>query len=205
LAWAHYLRAATLPAFDVDADSLRAELTDSLRRFRRLGDDWGQCWALINLGMLATAGGAVDEALEHQQECLRLATRLDNQSMVAQAHTQLGFTHLAGGRPERAKESLTKAVEIHRTNSFREGLAYSLDALASVALYDGHPERAMVAVGAAEGIRHRLRLRPWPAVKWYLDFIAHAADAVEDDALQAARATGRNMDPLAAATFALAG
>ena len=203
LAWAIYLRAATLPAFDVDAATMRDELSESLERFRSSGDEWGQCWALTNLGMLAAATGAIDDAVAHHVECLTLATRLDNPSMLAQAHTQLGFTYLSGGQPDRARASLTEAVAIHQENSFREGLAYCLDALAGMALQEGHAERAMVALGAAEGIRHRLGLRPWPAVKWYLDFLTQAADAVRDDDLQASRAAGGQMEPLSAAAFAL--
>jgi tetratricopeptide (TPR) repeat protein len=203
LAWAHYILAATLPAFGADAEEIDSELCFALRRFRAAGDLWGQCWALTNLGMLAAASGDVDRAVAHHTECLDLAARLDDPSMLAQAHTQLGFTYLSSGRLEPARASLARAVAIHRRSSFREGLSYCLDALAGLALQDGHAERAMIALGAAEGIRQRLGLRPWPAVKWYLDFLGSAADAVQDDDLQASRAAGREMDPLAAAAFAL--
>jgi hypothetical protein len=70
-------------------------------------------------------------------------------------------------------------------------------------MYEGDTARAMVAIGAAEATRDRLGIRPWPAVKWFLDFLSDTADAVDDDDLKAARVAGRQMDPVAAAVLAL--
>ena len=52
-----------------------------------------------------------------------LAARLDDPSMLAQAHTQLGFTYLSGGQPDLAKASLVSAVAHPLPSSFREGLS----------------------------------------------------------------------------------
>jgi hypothetical protein len=119
------------------------------------------------------------------------------------AHTQLGFTHLAAGGIDQARDSLGRAVEIHRTISYREGLVYTLEALAGLSMQEADASRAMVALGAAEATRDRLSLRPWPAAKWYFEFLVMTADAVADPELVAARVTGRQMDPLTAATVVL--
>jgi predicted ATPase/class 3 adenylate cyclase len=203
LAWTHYIRAGTLPAFGADNDLVQTELTAALELFWSAGDELGQAWAHTNLGMLAAARGDIATAIEHHQRCLLLADRLDTTTMRAQAHTQLGFTHLAAGDVPRARESLAASIAVHRSISYREGLSYCLDALAALAMNEAAPSRAMVAIGAAEATRDRLGIRPWPAVRWFLDFLTQAADAVDDSDLQAARAAGRQMDPLAAAELAL--
>jgi predicted ATPase/class 3 adenylate cyclase len=203
LAWAKYLRAATLPAFDASAADLRGMYIDSLNRFRAIGTEWGETWAHTSLGLLAASSGDIEEAAKHYRNCLAIAERLENRSMLAMAHTQLGFTHLAAGAIDRARDSLGVAVEIHRTISYREGLVYTLEALAGLSMQEADASRAMIALGAAEATRDRLSLRPWPAAKWYFDFLVMTADAVADPELVAARVTGRQMDPLSAATVAI--
>jgi predicted ATPase/class 3 adenylate cyclase len=203
LAWATYLRAATLPAFDASATDLREMYVDSLNRFRAIGTEWGETWAHTSLGLLAASSGDIAEAANHYRNCLEIAERLENRSMLAMAHTQLGFTHLAAGDIDQARDSLGRAVEIHRTISYREGLVYTLEALAGLSMQEADASRAMIALGAAEATRDRLSLRPWPAAKWYFDFLVMTADAVADPELVAARVTGRQMDPLAAATVVL--
>jgi predicted ATPase len=203
LAWATYLRAATLPAFDASATDLREMYVDSLNRFRAIGTEWGETWAHTSLGLLAASSGDIAEAANHYRNCLEIAERLENRSMLAMAHTQLGFTHLAAGDIDQARDSLGRAVEIHRTISYREGLVYTLEALAGLSMQEADASRAMIALGAAEATRDRLSLRPWPAAKWYFEFLVMTADAVADPELVAARVTGRQMDPLAAATVVL--
>ncbi|HUP17268.1 MAG TPA: DUF4062 domain-containing protein [Acidimicrobiia bacterium] len=203
LAWALYLRAATLPAFDASAADLREMYVDSLNRFRAIGTEWGETWAHTSLGLLAASSGNVEEAASHYRNCLEIAERLENRSMLAMAHTQLGFTHLAAGAIDQARESLALAVEIHRTISYREGLVYALEALAGLSMQEADASRAMIALGAAEATRDRLSLRPWPAARWYFDFLVMTADAVVDPELVAVRVTGRQMDPLTAATIVL--
>ena len=203
LAWAKYLRAATLPAFGASAADLREMYIDSLERFRAIGTEWGETWAHTSLGLLAASSGDIEEAARHYRNCLEIAQRLENRSMLAMAHTQLGFTHLAAGAMDQARSSLGLAVEIHRTISYREGLVYTLEALAGLSMQEADASRAMIALGAAEATRDRLSLRPWPAAKWYFEFLVMTADAVADPELVAARVTGRQMDPLTAATVAL--
>ena len=203
LAWALYLRAATLPAFDASATDLRDMYVDSLKRFRAIRSEWGETWAHTSLGLLAASSGNVEEAASHYRNCLEIAERLENRSMLAMAHTQLGFTHLAAGAVDQARDSMALAVEIHRTISYREGLVYTLEALVGLSMQEADASRAMIALGAAEATRDRLSLRPWPAAKWYVDFLVMTADAVVDPELVAARVTGREVDPLTAATIVL--
>jgi hypothetical protein len=70
-------------------------------------------------------------------------------------------------------------------------------------MQEGDGSRAMIALGSAEAIRDRLQIRPWPAARWYFDFLVMTADAIDDPDLVAARATGRQMDPMTAAIAVL--
>ncbi|HUO45938.1 MAG TPA: DUF4062 domain-containing protein [Acidimicrobiia bacterium] len=201
--WARYVRASTLPAFGVDDDELLAELNALLAQFQAMTSKWGQAWVRTNLAMLFSCRGDWAGALEHTIECLNLAESMENKSMIAQAHATLGVIYVAMGNLEEARSSLVRSLDIHRTITYREGLTYALDGLASLALSQGEGNRAMTAIGAAEGLRSRLGFRPWPAMRWYLDMTLAMVDAVTDPEMQASRVAGREMDPLAAATIAL--
>ncbi len=203
LAWARWLRAVTLPALDIDTAEIRRELADALTQFRSLGNEMGQGSVHMVLGTLETTQGNTAEGIGHQRQVLALASRLDSEALVAQAQTQLGLTFLTAEQIAEARGALTAAVDIYRDISFQEGLSYCLDALAGLAMHEGHAERAMIALGAAEATRERLGIRPWPMLKRLLDDSTQAAGSVEDADLQAARAAGSQMEPIAAAVMAL--
>ena len=203
LAWARTIRATTLPAFGADPRAVAADLADALERSRSLGDGWGESLAHANLGIAAVTQGDIEEALRHAQAFLAFANRLQIQAIITQAHSLLGFIHLAAGDRAQARTELAVAVDMHRSLHFPEGLAQGLDCLAGLAIQEGDPNRAMIAVGAAEAIRARLGVRPLPSLTWFLDSITHAADAIDDPNLQASRTAGRLMEPLAAAAIAL--
>jgi tetratricopeptide (TPR) repeat protein len=201
--WAGYVRAALLPVFEQDPVALRKEFEEARRQMHAGGDRWGEGWALSSLGMRATSSGDIALAERHYMEGLALAVEIGSESMLGQFQTQLGFAYLAGGRHDEAHDRLASAVDIYRRFHFREGLAYVLEALAMLGLAQGSPEQAMVALGAAEGIRSRLDLRPWPSVQWVSDMLTQAADGMADPAAQAARLAGAQMDPIEAAQIAL--
>lgn len=203
LPWARFARAITLPAFGVDAATVSDELIYALNRYRSLGDEFWQGWAHLFLGIQDTTRGAIDQALDHHRRFLDIVSRLNVQAMIAQAHTQLGITHLAGGDAALARTELAVAVDLYRSLVYWEGLALCLDALAGLALTESDPNRAMIAVGAAEAIRTRLGVRPWPPIQSFLDSVHDAADALDTPDARASRTAGRLMEPLSAAAIAL--
>ncbi len=201
--WARFLRASALPAFDVDDVELEIELEEILARFQRASNPWGEAWVRSNLAMLAGSRGDLDSALEHVTESGRLAEVMGNSALAALATSSIGQVRLAMGDVAEGRASLSRSLEMHRTVSYREGLTYLLDGLASLAIAEGDGHRSMTAVGAAESLRERLGYRPWPALRWYSEPMRQLVDAVPDPEMQAARAAGREMDPMAAAQLAL--
>jgi len=202
-AWAGYLRAALLPVFDQDVESLHSEFELARQRMRTGGDQWGEGWALSSLGMRATSSGDIEAAERYYLEGLALAESLRSESMLGQFHTQLAFAHLVSGRLDEAHHRLALAVDVYRRFHFREGLAYALEALAMLRLRQDLASEAMIALGAAEGIRSRLGINPWPSVQWVSDMLTATANGLADPELQAARLAGAQMDPVEAAIVAL--
>jgi predicted ATPase len=203
LPWARFTRAITLTAFGVDAATVTDELTQALRWHRSVGEEFWAGWAHLFLGIQDLRLGAIDDALDHHRRFLSVCSRLNVQAMIAQAHTQLGITHLAGGDTAMARRELAIAVDLYRSLVYWDGLALCLDALAGLALDEGDANRAMIAVGAAEAIRTRLGVRPWPPIQSFVDSVHHAADAIDTPDASESRTAGRLMEPLSAAAIAL--
>jgi predicted ATPase/class 3 adenylate cyclase len=203
LAWARFIGGLLLPAFGTDPQEVMASLDDALRRFRDIGDRWGEGYALIGYGILAAASGDFATAESYHLQCRSLGEALANDVLIGHAETQLGFTYLASGQGDRAREALRRAVDKFRPLRYREGICYALEAMAALAFGEDRTELGMIALGAAEGVRDKIALRPWPAVMWFFDMLAAMADALEDPRLQAARLAGRQMSPFDAVDLVL--
>jgi hypothetical protein len=78
-----------------------------------------------------------------------------------------------------------------------------LEAAASLSFAEGQAELGMVALGAAEEVRERIGLHPWPLIMWLFDALSAMADGLQDPELQAARHNGRLMNPFDAAELVL--
>jgi tetratricopeptide (TPR) repeat protein len=203
LAWARMLRTLTLPAFELDLSTMAEQLTTALEKFVDLGSEFGQAIALINLGAIETMSGDLAQAIDHHQQALGIVTRLNIEAMKGLAHTQLSLSHLTGGNLVEARHALNGAVAIYRSHTYWEGMAFCLETGAALAFSEEDPRRAMIALGAAEAVRIRLGLRPWPSTLSFLKLLTAAADAADHPELATARAAGRLMEPLAAAAVVL--
>jgi hypothetical protein len=204
LNWAVIMRAMTMTAFGADPGPLADDLNAAVDQCRDRGSEFGEALALVNLGAVELMMGDIQNAARHLRQFLEIATRLDIGAMIGLAHTQLGIAHLLGGDLERSHVELAAAVDTYRSLVYWEGLAFCLEILCGLATCEGHPKRAMVALGAAESIRQRFGIEPWPSTVAFLKlFVPDDADA--DPELQAARIAGRMMEPLDAATLALHG
>jgi predicted ATPase/class 3 adenylate cyclase len=204
LSWAVIMRAMSMTAFGADPGPLADDLNAAVRQCRDRGSEFGEALALVNLGAVEMMMGDVPNAVRHHRQCLEIATRLDIGAMIGLAHTQLGLAHLLGGDLEQSHIALAAAVDTYGSLVYWEGLAFCLEILCGLATREGHPERAMVAHGAADSIRQRFGIEPWPSTVAFLEFFA-PDNADTDPDLQTARTAGRMMEPLDAATLALHG
>ncbi|HEX5695938.1 MAG TPA: adenylate/guanylate cyclase domain-containing protein, partial [Acidimicrobiia bacterium] len=201
--WAEFVSTLLIPAFGGEAERTREGLEISLSRFRGFGDRWGEGYALIGLGILAGSSGDAALAERYQLETRDLGLAMGNGALIGLAEAQMGFTYVGSGRLEEARQSLRRAFDVFRGMNYREGLCYALEAAASLSFSEGRAELGMIALGAAEEVRTRIGLHPWPLIMWLFDSLSAMADSLDDPALQAARLNGRQMNPFDAAALVL--
>jgi tetratricopeptide (TPR) repeat protein len=201
--WADFISALLMPAFGADPADVGQRIEVALARFRGFGDRWGEGYALIGLAILAGSGGDHDAAERYQLETRDLGSALGNGALIGLAEAQLGFTYVAAGRTAEARDALRRAFDLFRGMNYREGLCYALEAAASLSFTEGRAELGMIALGAAEEVRSRIGLHPWPLIRWLFDALSTMADSLDDPALQGARHNGGQMNPFDAAALVL--
>lgn len=201
--WVDFLSALLIPVYGDDLSATYPRLELSLARFRGFGDRWGEGYALIGLGILAASSGDLDHAEQFQLETRQLGEDLGNGALVGLAEAQLGFTYVSSGRIDEARDALRRAFDRFRRMNYREGICYALEAAAALSFAEGKAEMGMVALGAAEEVRERIGLHPWPLIMWLFDSLSMMADSLDDPMLQAARRNGQQMKPFDAAALVL--
>jgi tetratricopeptide (TPR) repeat protein len=201
--WSDFVSALLLPVSGDDPGEIRSRLEVALNRFRGFGDRWGEGYALIALGILTGASGDTEAAESFQMTTREIGMELGNGALIGLAEAQLGFTYISSGRMAEAREALRRSFDLFREMNYREGLCYALEAAASLSFTEGQAELGMIALGAAEEVRDRIGLHPWPLIMWLFDALSSMADSLEDPSLQAARHTGRQMNPFDAAEMVL--
>ncbi|HSJ84106.1 MAG TPA: DUF4062 domain-containing protein [Acidimicrobiia bacterium] len=201
--WADFLSTLLMPAFGENPADIGRRLELALGRFQGFEDRWGEGYALIALAILAGSNGDYASAERYQLETRELGQALGNGALIGLAEAQLGFTYVAAGRTAEAKDALRRAFDLFRGMNYREGLCYALEAAASLSFTEGRAELGMIALGAAEEVRARIGLHPWPLIMWLFDALSTMADSLDDPSLQEARHNGSEMNPFDAAAFVL--
>jgi predicted ATPase/class 3 adenylate cyclase len=201
--WTDFLSALLLPVLGEDPALVTERLELSLARFRGFGDRWGEGYALIALGIMAASNGNVETAEKYQLETRDLGFALGNGALIGLAEAQIGFTYISSGRLPEARDALRRSFDVFRDMNYREGLCYALEAAASLSFTEGQTELGMIALGAAEEVRERIGLHPWPLIMWLFDALSAMADSLDDPVLKAARHNGRQLNPFDAAALVL--
>jgi len=201
--WTDFVSALLLPVDGEDPAMVTERLEVSLARFRGFGDRWGEGYALIALGILAASNGDVETAEKYQVTTRDLGFELGNGALIGLAEAQIGFTYISSGRLSEARDALRRSFDVFRGMNYREGLCYALEAAASLSFTEGQTELGMIALGAAEEVRERIGLHPWPLIMWLFDALSAMADSLDDPVFQAARHNGRQLNPFDAAALVL--
>lgn len=194
LALAEALLGNVLP-YESVADEVHALLTDATETLRRIGDPYARAWALTHLGEAALRGGDVDKAEMVHHELLENARAARSDQMIAQAFTMLGLDALTRGEVALARERFAQSAGIHRHIRSLEGLAYTLDGLAGVALMQGNPQAAAVALGSSRAIRDRIGIKQvWPLLRPTTQALNDAVrTTLGDQRFEAARQEGAKL------------
>lgn len=196
--------ALTLP-FERSAAQVRDLLTEALALFRRAGDSWGIGFVLGPLGQVTLRDGDPHAAATLHREALERAEHIDDDHLRAQALNQLALDAMIAGQADRARAELLRAADVQRRLLDQEGVAYTLEGFAAVALAAGSAAVAARLLGAARGTRSRLGVAVWPLLRPLSDALAAAVRAALDPQVHdREHTTGAALRPLDALDLAVA-
>ena len=98
------------------------------------------------------------------------------------------------GRVEEAQQLLDEGLSLSLAAQDTPLVTLCLGAFAHLAFADGNPERAALLVGAAEGIRRRVGMRPWPILRAQeAELAAQIRAALGTDRFDQAQAAGSRL------------
>jgi ATP/maltotriose-dependent transcriptional regulator MalT len=146
------------------------------------------------VGGVEMSAGRYDDALDHLDEARRLAERFDAAWLAAWCGVQLGILAIARGRLDEARTLLDEALRLSVEARSTWSVSLCLGAFARLALIEGDAERAALLAGAAEGLRGRVGLRVWPALRGDADLAAGAREALGADRFDEAFAAGGRLN-----------
>jgi Tetratricopeptide repeat len=119
----------------------------------------------VSLGGLEIASGRYEDARAHLLESRELADRLGYDWLSAWSRTQLATISVAAGRLDEARALLEEGLTLTLTIHNMRNLSLILVASARLAFAVGDPAGAAQLAGAAQGLRERVGLRPWPMLR----------------------------------------
>lgn len=192
---AHLELGSSLPAFGLDQPEIPQHLTRAEEIFRERGDVANLAYILAVETSYQAAIGDLAAARRAAEEMLQLGQQVEALPIVPQAHTFLAFIALSEEDLEGAARELDAACRTIRARPSSEVFTYLLDAFAWLGLRLLKPIPAMTAVGASEGLRERLGLTMWPMASMQVSLLTQLADSVTDPEAQAARRSGRQLNP----------
>ena len=129
-------------------------------------DDPFVAFAELTVGMVEMALGNDDAARAHLTTADELGGRFDNLWLRSSARSQLASVEVQAGRLGEARALLTRSVEAGDDAELSTlTVTFSLVTAAQLALAEEDARGAAVALGAADGLRHRAGLKAWPSTR----------------------------------------
>jgi predicted ATPase len=188
-------------------DDVEGALTSALAAldgFRRQNDPF-TAWAAFTAGLLELALGRHDGARVHLTEASALGGQLGNHWLRSTARTQLASLAVATDHLEEARTLLRDSVDAGGELS-TQALTFSLIAHARLALAEDKPREAALALGAADGLRQRAGLRPWPSTRRSeAELLARVAGRLGPKVMEQILTDGSRIDRAEAITFVRSG
>ena len=182
-----------LPIVDEYDTALDAAAT-ALDLLRPQDEPFMTASAVMTLGMLEATVGRHDDARRHLAELEVLGDRLVNNWFTSSARVQLVPLTIQAGHLDETRALLDGALAKDDAELSTHTVTFYLVAFARLALAEGTPERAALALGAAEGLRHRAGLRVWPSMRRSeAELLDRVRQALEPAAFDAAFTAGSQL------------
>lgn len=147
---------------DDDVEQALSDAVASLEQLRAQDEPYMTAVAAVSASMQGIALGRYEDSLVFLTEAGELADRWNYPWLAGVSRAQLGNVSVFQGRLEEARrildEGLTLSLGVNQTRS----ASLYLTGFARLALAKGDARRAAYLAGAAEGLRRRVGLRPWP-------------------------------------------
>ena len=123
-------------------------------------------WAALTVGLLEMTLGRHDAALANLTEAYQLGSQYGNHWLDATARTQLASLAGRTGHLDEARARLKESVETGEDSELStQAVTFALVACAELVLAEGDARQAAMALGAADALRQRAGLRPWPSMR----------------------------------------
>jgi predicted ATPase len=148
-----------------DFDEALGEAAASLEELEGQDEPVFTGMAAFTAGSLEMALGRYDDALRHLLEGRDLAERTGGDWLAAGPRVQLGILAVLRGRLDEARPLLGEALDLSLAARSTPFVTLCLVGYAQLAFADGHPDRAALLEGAAEGLRRRVGLPAWPHLR----------------------------------------
>jgi predicted ATPase len=177
-----------------DYDGALRDALDSLELLRTHDEPYWTGVAGVTASGLEIAAGRYEDARRHLLETSELADRCSYDWLAAWSRSQLATLDLAGGRLDEARTLLDDSLTLSSTTHDSRNVSLILIEFARLALAARDPERAARLTAAAEGLRERTGLRPWPMLRPREDELrAQIRDALGPQRFQEASAAGARL------------
>jgi predicted ATPase len=184
----------------------QARLASCLTDFEELDDLWGVGTALHSMGRLRVVYDRYDGAGDLFVRAVSAVERVGDELGVALALENLTMAQLAAGDIAAARATMNRVLEHRRSAGITYAGDDALDVLARVEHAEGHAERAITLLAAAEVLRLRLHTPLWPpALERHERLLAELQEIVGEPAFDAAYARGAGLDVAEAQELAQTG
>ena len=183
-----------LPIVD-DFDGALQAASTALDGFRKQNEPF-MAFAALTVGMLEMRLGRDDAARASLTEVNELGGQFGNNWLESAARTQLASLAGRTGHLGEARALLVDSVDASRdTEHSTLTVTFSLVAYAQLELAEGDGRRAAMALGAADGLRHRAGLRAWPlARRGEAELVTRVEQEIDPEVFNDAFAAGSELN-----------
>jgi len=148
-----------------DYDGAVRDALNALQLLRSHDEPYWAGVAGVTVSGLEIATGRYEDARRHLLEVRELADQSAYDWLAAWSRSQLAALDLASGQLDEARALLDDGLRLSLTTHDSRNVSLVLIEFARLALAARDPERAARLTAAADGLRERIGLRPWPMLR----------------------------------------